>query len=41
MSAESKAYFKSGPLKYEIDLYLFAKQIFNQKLTAAKLIDKI
>ena len=31
MTEESKDYFRKGPLKYEIDLYEYAKSIFYQK----------
>lgn len=31
MTEESKDYFRKGPLKYEIDLYEYAKAIFYQK----------
>lgn len=37
MSLESRQYLSSGPLKYEIDLYNFARALFNRKLQAAGL----
>merc|ERR1712176_838221 len=36
MNDESRAYFRSGPLKYEADVYAFAKQVFNEYLDRAE-----
>lgn len=36
MSDESKHYFRTGPLRYETDVYEFAKAIFNEKMKKAE-----
>lgn len=35
MSDASKNYFRNGPLRHEIDVYNFAKRIFNEKMKRA------
>lgn len=37
MSEESRHYFRTGPLRYESDVYEFAKKIFNERLEQANI----
>ena len=32
MNNETRHYFATGPLKYEYELYAFARQLFNERL---------
>ena len=32
MSEASRSYLESGPLKYEVEFYEFARQVFSRKL---------
>ena len=35
MNNETRHYFATGPLKYEYELYAFARQLFNERLRRA------
>merc|ERR1712004_266603 len=37
MNEKSRRYFETGPLKYEYDLYKFARQLFNEQLRRSEL----
>lgn len=37
MSDQVKNYFKTGPLKYDMDLYQFGRALFNRQLNAVGL----
>jgi len=40
MSEESRHFFETGPLKYEIEFYNFARKLFNAKLKKISISSK-
>ena len=38
MNNDSRAYFKDGPLKWEFDVYMFARALFNERLRRSNIL---